>query len=630
MYCGSFVHSKRQKGAVNLSHSKELLQKVKNLPMSPGVYLMKDASATIIYVGKSKCLRHRVPSYFQPPHRLNIKTARLAEKIRDFDTIITQNETEALILENELIKRHKPRYNILLKDSKTYPYIKISYENSFPKISMVRNRTNDKAKYFGPYTSASIANENIKTVQKLFGIAACSKDFVYQKQICRPCLDSHIGLCCAPCSGKISPEQYSMLFKNAESFLKGDTDNLVLQLEAQMNDYAEKLMFESAARARDAINAIKRLSEKQKIVSSPDYECDVFGVYTDGAQCCVAILFVRGGKVIDKEQIFFTQNELADEYALSDLLERYYVKCSCIPKNIFVSFEIDQNEQQRISDVLGIIANCKINLITPQRGQNKALCDLADTNAKESALQREKLFSKDERLLVKIAQLLQLESLPVRIEAYDVSNNGANDIYCGMIVLENSQFKKSHYRSFAIKSVINGADDYLSMKEALSRRLSYLENNDNSNASFGSLPDLILLDGGKGHVNEIKKLCYEKNLPIAVFGMVKDDFHKTRTLTDGINEIGIAADNSVFSFFYKIQEEVHRFTFSKMDNSRRKSVKKSQLENIDGIGKQKAKILLTHFRSVSAIKNATVQQLCDVKGISKTNAQNIFDYYNKK
>ncbi len=613
-----------------MPHSKDILEKVKNLPMSPGVYLMKDSEGKIIYVGKSKCLRHRVPSYFQSPEKLNIKTARLAEKISDFDTIITANETEALILENELIKRHQPRYNILLKDSKTYPYIKISYDTPYPKISFVRKRSDDKAKYFGPYTSGNAASENIKTIQKLFRIASCTKEFAYGKALCRPCLDSHIGRCCAPCSGKITPEEYTELFKHAESFLKGETDELISKLEKRMEELAENLMFESAANVRDAINAIKVLNEKQKIVSSPEKESDVFGVFTGSAQCCVAILFVRNGKIIDKEQIFFTVNELAQEDALTDLLERYYAKREAIPKNIFVSFEVDEEERLRISESLSSLSGHKVNFVCPQRGDNKALCDLADTNAMQAAVQREKAFSKDENLLIKIMKLLCLESLPERIEAYDISNNGNKDIYCGMVVLKGGSFKKSHYRAFSIKSVKDAPDDYMSMKEALKRRLSYLADKSKDNTSFSEYPDLILLDGGKGHVNEIRTLCEEMQLPIAVFGMVKDDFHKTRTLTDGINEIGIAFDTSVFSFFYKIQEEVHRYSLSKMDSARRKTVKSSSLENIPGIGKQRAKLLLSHFRTIEAIKKASVKELCDVKGMSEPVAENVYLYYRQK
>ncbi len=603
----------------------EFDDKLRQLPLMPGVYLMKNSDGKIIYVGKSKCLKNRVSSYFQSSDKLNYKTRKLVEKIYTFDIIVTSSEAEALILENELIKRHNPKYNIKLKDAKTYPYIKIDPKKPYPVLELARKRNHKHGKYFGPYTSAIAAKDIIKTVEKTFRIPSCSKNFVYGKQICRPCLNFHLGQCVAPCTGKINSDEYSAIISDAEKFLKGDTDGVKKALEEKMLNASENLMFEEAASYRDSINNLARLSEKQNVVSAPKNEEDYFGFFESDTISCIAVLKVRAGIISDKDTVFLSPDEICDNEALSDLILRYYDNFDLIPRRLYTSFNLENDLNTDLSQTLASLSGHPVDVHHPEKGDKRKLCEMAISNAQEAASVRKSVNEHDEMLLVKVAKLLSLECIPERIESYDISNSGESDMYAGMIVLENARFSKKCYRSFSIKS-FSGQDDYSAMREALDRRISHIGKDDD--ASMTNAPDLILLDGGTGHVNTIKQLFEDRGIYIPVFGMVKDDYHKTRTLTDGENEISIAKDQSLFSFFYRIQEEVHRFTFSKMDSSRRKKVKTSSLTNIPMVGESKAKALLSHFKTVSAIKNASLEQLTAVSGISESIAQSIIKYYN--
>jgi len=605
----------------------EFDDKFKTLPSMPGVYLMKNADGKIIYVGKSKCLKNRVSSYFQSPNKLNIKTAKLVSQIYDFEIIVTASEAEALILENEMIKRHNPKYNIKLKDAKTYPYIKIIPNSGYPLLKLSHKRGDKNGKYFGPYTSALAAKDIIKTIQKTFRIPDCDKKFAFCKQICRPCLNFHLDQCVAPCSGKISPDEYGEIFREIEYFLKGDYKGAEESLTIKMNKAAEDLRFESAAKYRDSINNLRRLSQKQNIVSTPKNEQDFFGYFETDTVSCIAVLLVRGGIISDKDTIFLSPDEITDTEALGDLILRYYDNFDMIPRSVFTSFELGEASERELSETLTSLSGHTVLVHHPEKGEKRALCDMAVKNAEEATITRNSINEHDEKLLFKVAELLKLECLPERIEAYDISNSGTTDMYAGMITIQNARFQRSDYRSFSIKST-DGQDDYGAMREALDRRISHI--NENDDGSMNNRPDLILLDGGKGHVGVIKELLSEKVVDIPVFGMVKDDYHKTRTLTDGENEISIAKDQSVFSFFYRIQEEVHRFTFSKMDSSRRKKVKTSSLTEITGVGEEKAKSLMSHFKTITAIKTAGIDELTKVKGISPAIAENIINHYSDK
>lgn len=589
----------------------------------PGVYLMKNANGKIIYVGKSKCLKNRVSSYFHSSG-LNIKTQKLVSNIYDFEIIVTRTESEALVLENELIKRHNPKYNIKLKDAKTYPYIKLSVENGYPYLSMSRRRADLKAKYFGPYTSSYGVNDIIKTVQKIFKIPDCNKKFAFCKKISRPCLSYHLDNCLAPCTGNIPPDDYADSIKEIECFLKGDCKGAVSMLEEKMLTASENLQFEDAAKYRDSISNLKKLGQKQAVVSATKNEDDVFGYVETQTLSCVTVLKVRAGIVSDKDCIFLSPDEINDSEALCDLVLRYYDNFDLIPRNIFLSFDIGIEAEKDLSQTLSTLSGHSVIVHHTERGDKKALCDIAKNNSKEAINTRCAILSDTQETLINIAKLLSLEVVPERIESYDVSNSGETSIYCGMIVLENGKFKKSDYRAFSIKD-LNGQNDYEAMRSAIERRLCHINAEDD--VSMNILPDLILLDGGQGHVGTIKELMKNMNFDIPVFGMVKDEHHKTRTLTDGEREISIAKNQQLFNFFYKIQEEVHRYTFGKMDSSRRKNVKTMALLEIEGIGEAKAKALLKHFGSVSEIKNASLEDLAEIPGISENVAKNIIEYF---
>ncbi len=616
--------------AVEVLTRDELKEKVKLLPFAPGIYMMKDKNGKIIYVGKSKCLHNRVSHYFMPYETLDIKTRKLSSNIYDFECIYTASEAEALILENELIKRHTPKYNIKLKDAKTYPYVRLDMSKPYPKIGISRTRHGDKAVYFGPYTSTQNAREIIDTVCKTFKIDTCGKDFEYGKRLCRPCLFYHIGQCMGACSGNVTSAEYRDVYSDVERFLKGDYKEVINELTGKMNACAERMEFENAAKLRDRITALAKLEEHQNIITNPEKEFDVFGTFLGDTLGAVSIIFIRNGKVIDKDDYLFSSLEICDDYSLCDFIERFYKHCGHIPQNILLSFDIPQEMLVELSENLSAACGAKVKISVPERGEKKVYAGMAAHNASESVRQKLEMTKKDEDILVRLASLLHLEVVPDRIEAYDISNNGKDDMYCGMIVLENGRFKKSDYRVFSIKSLNGTTDDYAAMQEAIGRRLTYLVCPDKSNPSYSQRPDLILLDGGVGHVNTIKKLEEDMGLDIPLVGMIKDDFHKTRTLTDGENELGIAGDMSLFTFIYGIQEEVHRFTFSKMDASRNKKMKHSSLEKIPGVGEARAKALMKHFKSLTAIKNATEEELCSAEGISKSCAAEIVRYFKEQ
>ena len=609
-----------------MNRSVDFSQKLDTLPSSPGVYLMKNENGKIIYVGKSKCLKNRVSSYFHSSG-LSIKTQKLVSNIFDFDIIVTRSEDEALVLENELIKRHNPKYNIKLKDAKTYPYIKMTVVNGFPRLDLSRKRDSNNCKYFGPYTSSLAVNDIIKTIQKNFRIPDCNKSFAFGKKVCRPCLSYHLNNCLAPCNGNIKPQDYEDAIKQIDCFLRGDSKKTIEELENKMLLASEDMRFEEAAKYRDSIRSIKRLSERQAVVSTPKNEEDIFGFCETDRLSCMTVLKVRGGIISDKESIFLAPDEISDKDELCDLVLRFYDNFDLIPRNIYLSFEIGEQTEKDLSETLSAFSGHPVNVHHPERGDKKALCDIAEKNSKESILTRLAVLSANQELLINVANLLCLEVVPERIESYDISNSGDTSMYCGMIVLTDGKFNKSDYRAFSIKST-EGQDDYCAMREALKRRLLHIDADDDS--SMNIRPDLILLDGGSNHVGVIKALLNEMEIHIPVFGMVKDEHHKTRTLTDGVNEISIAKNQEMFNFFYKIQEEVHRYAFSKMDSSRRKSVKASSLTEIEGIGASKAKEILKHFGTLKAVKSASIDELTKVKGISPQIAENIIEYFNKQ
>ena len=610
--------------AIKESENKTLLEKANTLPLRPGVYIMKNASGSVIYVGKSRKLKNRVSQYFQNSEK-NIKTANMVRQVKDFDYYVCDTEIEALSLENTLIKQYSPKYNIRLKDAKSYPYIKIT-DGAYPKLVMTRKRQSDGGKYFGPYSGTSTVYSVINTLSAVLGLPTCSRKFPKDIGKERPCLYYQMKKCCGVCTGKVTEDEYREKIKFASDVLRGNTASVKRELNDKMLDAAENERFEAAAKYRDTLAALDRLGQRQKVVAAPGTEHDVIALYNDDICSCISIFYIRDGAVSDKSEYVFGKDRIIDESNIASFVCELYRVREYIPKSVLLSFGIEDEESQLISEYLGSLAGHRVSVRTPERGDMKTLCDMVRDNAAEKAKNYRNEAEKDEKVLLRLAEILGLEVYPERIEAYDISNLSHEHITAGMIVSEGGKLKRSDYRSFKIKTVTEGTDDYQSMREALSRRFAHL---DDEEGSFSAMPDLILLDGGRGHVSVVKELLSELGIDVPVFGMVKDDFHKTRALCTECEEISIAKENALFVFIYKLQEEVHRFTVSKMSRAKSKTLTKSTLTKIKGIGDAKAKALLKAFGGYSGVKNASLDELVSVKGISRADSENIIDYFKK-
>ncbi len=610
--------------AVKESENKILLEKANALPLRPGVYIMKNAAGSVIYVGKSRKLKNRVSQYFQNSEK-NVKTANMVRQVKDFDYYVCDTEIEALSLENTLIKQYTPKYNIRLKDAKSYPYIKLT-NGAYPRLVMTRKRQSDGGKYFGPYSGTSTVYSVINTLSAVLGLPTCTRNFPKDIGKERPCLYYQLKKCCGVCTGKVTDKEYAEKIKFASDVLRGNTAEVKRELTEKMYDSAENERFEAAARYRDTLAALDRLGQKQKVVAAPGTEHDIIALYNDDVCSSISVFFIRDGAVSDKSEYVFGKDRIVDENNITSFIMELYRVREYVPKSILLSFELEEEERELIGGYLSGLSGHKVSLRTPERGDMKTLCDMVRDNAVERAKVFRNEAEKDEKVLVRLAELLSLETYPERIEAYDISNIGQEHITAGMIVSEDGKLKRSDYRSFKIKSVTEGTDDYGSMREALSRRFAHL---DDEEGSFSNLPDLILLDGGRGHVSVVKELFSELGINVPVFGMVKDDFHKTRALCTEDEEISIAKENAVFVFIYKLQEEVHRFTVSKMSGAKSRTLTRSSLTKIKGIGEAKAKILLKAFGGLSGVKSASLEELSAVKGISRTDAENVFEYFKK-
>ncbi len=602
----------------------ELYEKARLLPPTPGVYIMRNKSGRIIYVGKSKALRNRVSSYFAASSDHKGKTKRMVESVHDFEVYYTLTELEALIQENQFIKQFQPRYNIKLKEGGGYPYIKLS-NSPYPEFSIVYKRTSGNDKYYGPYSAYHVARDILETVRKAFSLPSCSKVFPKDIGKGRPCLNYHIGRCCAPCvKGNVSSEEYRELFNRAASLLKGDGKKLLAQLEKDMEVASEGLNFELAAKLRDCIYAVKKISDRQQIVCSPNVEADIIGIYADDLGSAVSVLFVRGGAIVDRENFFFGADEIINSAAIVSFFQRYYELRGYVPKKIYIDYDLDKNDKDLFAEYLESNSGYRVSVVKPERGDMRALTNRASENAKQLLIHKRANEDKKKDFLVSLSNLLGLEVVPDRIESYDVSHSSGEFTSCGMIVLEHGAFAKRKYRGFNIRSVNNG-DDIAALDECLRRRFSH--DNDESGWEY---PDLILIDGGNNQVNRVKTILSEMGITIKVFGMIKDEHHKTRTLTDGENEISLITRQDAFVFIYKIQEEVHRYSLSLMDAKRRNVVKKSSLTEIKGVGSVRANDLMLHFGTLSALKNANKEQLLEVKGITSEIADSIIDYFGKE
>ena len=599
-----------------------LRQKANSLPLSPGVYIMKNEDGEVIYVGKSKRLKARVTTYFTGNDHAP-KTLGLLRHVRDFDYIVCESEIEALTLESVLIKKHSPKYNIKLKDAKSYPYIKVTGED-FPTIFVTRDRRSEKGKYYGPYQSTEAAYTALDTVKRIFSLHTCRRSFPRDIGKERPCIYKDMGRCIAPCAGTVTAEEYRTLVKHAESVLGGNVRSTKESLEKEMNLAAENMEFERAAALRDAIRALMQLCERQKVAADGHVSRDIFAFFSDECISVLAMLSIRDGYLVNKSEFVLSSFAVEEGEDALSLIVNYYDEGGTPPREVMLDFSLSEEDRHLLSEYLSLSAPYKVTVRIPERGEGRALCDMALENAKESAKQHRLEGERENKSVKRLAELLGLPEVPKRIEAYDISNIGNENITASMVVWSEGRLKKSDYRFFTVKTT-DGADDYGSMREVLKRRFSHLGD---GSASFGEIPDLILLDGGESHVRVIKELERECGVDIAVYGMVKDDYHKTRAITDGYTEISIALEMNVYGFVFGIQEEAHRFALKNSQGAKRRTLTHSTLEKIKGIGAKKAKILLAEM-PIGKIKASTQEELAAIKGISKSDAQAIYEYYHK-
>ncbi|MBR4116635.1 MAG: excinuclease ABC subunit UvrC [Clostridia bacterium] len=602
---------------MNLS---ELKKKANALPLKPGVYIMKDATGKIIYIGKAKALKNRVTQYFGAGNQHTEKVRRMVENVDDFEYIICDSEFEALILENSLIKQNQPKYNILLKDDKGYFYIKIT-DDKWKKLEASKQITKD-GEYIGPYNSGFIVNETVDEVRKIFKLPDCNRSFDKKT---KPCLNYHIGICFAPCVNDISLEEYLDTINSAKEYIKqGEfSESSIEELKLKMEAAAENLQFEVAARLRDRINAINRISEKQKVVSVAHKSQDVIATATFGENSCVEVLIFRNYKLTDKKHFYINgtsdKNEIYNEF-----LQQYYLENNDIPSRILLDIEVE--DYKTTEEWLCSKAGHSVTLLHPKQRDGKKLIDMCLSNAAQNLSEKTKHTTKDMAVLNDLAKILNLPKPPKYIEAYDISNTMGENNVAGMIVFKDARPYKKAYKRFKIKSFI-GQDDYRSMAEVLDRRFTEYEKGED--AAFSVLPDLILLDGAKGQISAVLPVLSKHNINVPIFGMVKDSKHRTRAIATSGGDIDIKANQKTFSLITNIQDEVHRFAIAYQRKLQSKKLLNRELTQIEGIGEKKANILLKHFKSISKIRNATIEELLSVKGINQKDANNIFSFFNK-
>ena len=609
----------------------ELYKKACMLPLLPGVYIIRDKSDTIIYIGKAKRLKTRVSQYFREGVPHDAKVSQMIAHAFTFDVIVCQSEFEALVLEASQIKAHTPKYNILLKDDKGYSYVKVT-RGAWPRISAALQKDDDDADYIGPFTSSFAVREMVETAQDCFLLPRCNKSFPQDFGKGRPCLNAHIGKCMAVCSGKITCAAYNDAVQGALRMIRYGKKDIVRQLREKMEAASERLDFETAALLRDQIMAIDRVAAGQKVVMESDTEMDVIALAGTTHAVCAAVLRYRDGRLTDKREFLFRDTTDIDAVR-EEFLPQYYLDGETIPKTIAV--DALPPDAEALNEALNQARGTKVELYVPQRGDVAKLVTMAYTNAVERLGRESGRYTREEKLLEEAAQVLGLKKPPRVIESYDISNWGDGSSVCGMVVFQDGKPHRAGYRRFKMKTVA-GTDDYASLAETLSRRAAEYEmarrgeKPDGPQNQFATLPDLLLIDGGDKHAATAERALRDLGITVPVFGMVKDSHHKTRTVVGAGGEVNIARDNEIFTFIYRLQEEVHRFTVSKMTDAKRKTLKRSTLQDIDGIGEKKAKALLAHFRSLSAIKSADVGELAAVKGISQSDAERVASHFADK
>lgn len=596
-----------------------LRKKAAELPLSPGVYIMRDKNGVVIYVGKAKRLKSRVSSYFRALESHTPKVLAMVENVSDFNTIMTDSEYEALMLECSLIKQYSPKYNILLKDDKGYHYIHIS-EGPWRRISAVKQRETTTGTLIGPYLSGFVVAGTVEQANKIFMLPTCRRQFPQEFRKGRVCLNFHIKQCMGVCTGKIPLEVYNEAVEGALGFIKGNAGGLCELLEGKMAAAAEALDFENAARLRDRINAIKRIAQQQKVYGSGVDNCDIVALAIGTDKCGITLMSYRNERLCDKQD-FLISSDIPPASICSEFLLRYYSESEDIPKNVLL--DVDCEDEELLERFLCERAGRKVIITHPQRGQKNKLCELCRENAAQFLSHRMAAGGKEVALLDEVAKLLGLTQSPQYIEAYDISNIGSSTIVGGMVVYEGAKPLRGAYKKFTIKSVTGSPDDYSSMKEMLLRRFNHLVENEDGQG-FGRRPDLLLIDGGETHVSAAKEVLESLSLDIPVFGMVKDSRHRTRAIASSGGEISIAPNKRVFSFITGVQDEVHRYTISFSRDKHRKSTLALTLCEAVGIGETRAKALYRQFKTLSAIKAASKEELAAAPGMTGRSAESLF------
>lgn len=577
-----------------------LEEKLSNLPTSPGVYIMKDENGNVIYVGKAVNLRNRVRQYFQNSQDMPPKTKLMVKKIKDLDYIVTDNEVEALILECNLIKEYRPKYNVLLRDDKNYQYIKITNE-MFPRLVTTRKVEKDGSRYFGPYVSGYSVKQTVELLKSLFMLRTCKKKFPDQLGKGRPCLNFHIEKCLGVCKGDVSEEEYQKLVDRAVKVLSGKGDEIVEELKAKMFEYAENLMFEKAQEIKNKLSSLEQIITKQKVVYADDRSEDVINFAKDDTHIAIVVLIIRNGKLINKEEFVLK----AEEDTFERFLEQYYSDVVSLPKEIIIPHRIENadNIEKMIEKLYGF----KVKVTIPKQGEKKQLLDMAKKNAEISLANRQRVDDVYAEALLNLKNMLGLENEIEKIESYDISNIAGADNVGTLVVFEDGKFIKEFYRKFKIKG-FEGQDDIRSVKEVLTRRFTYLE-------KHGRIPDLILIDGGQNQVNAALEVLNTLGFSIPVAGMVKDDRHKTRDLIYNGKEVGIQEYPLVYKLIYAIQEETHRFAVKFHREVRKKHLYESILDEIEGIGEKRKLKLFRTFGSIDNLRKASIEEIVKVADI---------------
>lgn len=613
----------------------DLRERLDKLPDKPGVYIMKNELDEIIYVGKAKSLRKRVRQYFGSYGKSSKKVASMVSKIHDFEYIIVENEVESLVLESNLIKDNLPKYNILLRDDKQYPYIKVKVNERFPRVMKTRRILKDGAKYFGPYPDVFAVNESIETFERLYPLRTCNLNLenVEEKNY-RPCLNYYIGKCMGPCIGNVKDEDYKVMVDEVLSFLSSSDNKLIDKLHEKMMDYSRNLDYENAADIRDRIKNLEYLKERQ-LISDPEArdDKDIIALAKRIDEVLIQIFFFRNGKIIGREH-YMIRDYYNDSYEeiFSSFLKQFYIGASYIPKEIII--EEKPMDIKVLEDWLSEKRGNKVTITVPVKGDKKELVRMVKRNALDMIEKYGDKYKKraesNKLALEEIKDLIGLNERPRRIEAYDISNISGVESVGSMVVFEDGDAKKSDYRKFRIKSVI-GPDDYSSLKEVIERRFKrgVEEKKEDKNSSFSNFPDLIMMDGGKGQVNAAKEILDKLKLNIEICGLVKDDFHRTRGIIYKNEEFNVDLNSRAYKMIYKIQEEAHRFAINYHRNLRSKTMFKSELDDIKLIGPKRKENLLKHFKSIYKIKKASIKELMEVESMNEKSAESLYEHFRR-